>query len=102
MIYKLFLSVLFVSVFYIAPVNAQFVSQREAAYFAVLKAVADYKLNDEEHKDEVDQLREDERFNKKLANMMEKLTNKKSKNSQNQKIYKILFQAGKQIYNELN
>ena len=33
---------------------------------------------------------------------MEKLNNDKSKNSTNRRIYNILRQAGKQIYNELN
>ena len=32
--------------------KAQMSSQKEAAYFAVLKAVANYKINDEENKKE--------------------------------------------------
>ena len=44
----------------------------------------------------------DERFNEKVAKLMSELTNSKSKNSKNKKIYNILYQAGKQLYNELN
>ena len=44
----------------------------------------------------------DERFNEKVAKLMSELTNSKSKNSKNKKIYNILHQAGKQLYNELN
>ena len=82
--------------------KAQMSSQKEAAYFAVLKAVANYKINDEENKKEMEQLRQDENFNNKLQKMMSKLENKKSKNNTNQKIYNILRNAGKQIYDELD
>jgi len=34
--------------------------------------------------------------------MMEKVSNTKSKDNKNQKIYNILRQAGKQIYDELS
>ena len=82
--------------------KAQLSAQKDAAYFAVLKAVADYKINDDENKKQVQQLREDQKFNDKLNKMMEKLDNSRSKNATNRRIYNILRQAGKQIYNELD
>ena len=51
---------------------------------------------------DLDALRENANFNKKLARMMTKLSNNRSKDSKNTKIYKILIKAGKDIYNELN
>ena len=102
MISKAILSALFVSTVFIMPAKAQYTAQKDAAYLAVLKAVANYKIDDEDNKKQVAELREDAKFNKKLEKMMEKLTNTKSKDSKNQRIYKILLQAGKQIYNELD
>ena len=102
MISKAILSAIFASTILIMPVKAQYTAQKDAAYFAVLKAVANYKIDDEEHKKEVEELRNDERFNEKVAKLMSELTNSKSKNSKNKKIYNILHQAGKQLYNELN
>ena len=83
-------------------VNAQFTAQKDASYIATLKAVLDFKMSDEENLKELDSLRENANFNKKLARMMKKLSNKRSKDSTNTKIYKILIKAGKDIYNELN
>ena len=59
-------------------------------------------MNDEENLKNLEVLRNNQRFKQKLANMLEKLSNEKSKNSQNKKIYTILIKAGKDIYNELN
>ena len=102
MMYKttffVFMAVMFAS----GVVNAQYSAQKDAAYFAVLKAVADYKIDDDEHLQKIQQLREDKVFNEKLKKMMEKLDNSKSKNAKNQRVYNILRQAGKEIYNELN
>lgn len=85
----------------VEPARAQYSSQMDAAYLATLKAVADYKINDEENLDEVEELRQDERFNKKLRKMLNKLDNRKSKNSENKRVYEILKKAGRDIYNEL-
>lgn len=69
---------------------------------ATLKAVTDYKINDEENLKKVEQLRQDARFNRKLSRMLEKLQNTKTKDSKNQRIYKILLNAGEEIYKELD
>ena len=82
--------------------KAQLSSQKEAAYFATVKAVANFKINDEENLKEIEQLRNDERFNEKLRKMLSKLDNKKNKNKINQKVYNILRNAGKQICEELD
>jgi hypothetical protein len=82
--------------------TAQYSAQREAMYMATLKAVADYKINDEENLRNVESLRENQRFNRDLTKMLSKLSNRRTKDSVNERVYKILLQAGKEIYNELN
>lgn len=97
----LFLALLF-TVILSLPVSAQFAAQQEAQYMATLKAVVNYKIDDEENLRDIEALRENRRFNQKLARMMEKLQNTRTKNSTNRRVYNILLQAGKQIYNELD
>ncbi len=99
---KIFYLILFAFLIQIPCAKAQLASQKEAAYIATLKAVADFKINDEENLSELESLRENERFKQKLNRMMNKLSNSRSKNSTNERIYKILIKAGKDIYNELN
>ena len=84
------------------PAQAQYASQKEADYMATLKAVTDYKMNDEENIKDIEKLRQDEKFNKKLQKMLDQLSNTRSKNSKNRRIYNILQKAGKDIYDELS
>ena len=80
------------------PVNAQMSSTKDAQYLATIKAVANYKINDEEELRNVERLRQNERFNRDLQNMMSKLQNSKNKDSKNKKVLSILKAAGKEIY----
>lgn len=82
--------------------QAQYAAQREAMYIATLKAVVDYKIDDEENLRDVESLRQNQRFNRDLSKMLSKLSNRRTKNSTNSRVYRILLQAGKEIYNELN
>ena len=91
-----------ISTFWILPARAQFAAQQEAQYMATLKAVVNYKIDDEENLRDIEKLRQNQAFNRKLARMMEKLQNTRTKNSTNNRIYNILLRAGKDIYNELN
>ena len=81
--------------------EAQFTSQNDAAYLATIKAVSDYKIDDEEDVKNVEKLRQDERFNKKLSKMLAKLSNNRNKDAKNRRVYNILKRAGKEIYDEL-
>ena len=81
---------------------AQYSAQNEAKYMATLKAVVDYKINDEENYADIESLRESRRFNQDLTKMLAKLSNRRTKNSTNSRVYKILLKAGKDVYNELN
>ena len=99
---KILYVIFFAFLFNIGYANAQYTTQKDASYLATLKAVLDFKMNDEENLSELDALRENERFKQKLARMMTKLSNNRSKDSKNNRIYKILIKAGKDIYNELN
>lgn len=85
----------------VSPAQAQYSSTKNAQYLATIKAVANYKINDEEEFRNVERLRQDARFNEKLQSMLNKLQNSKTKNSDNKKILKILENAGKEIYNIL-
>ena len=82
-----------------APVMS---SQKEAAYFATLKAVLDYKMQDEKIKDDLEKLMQNKKFNAWLEKSLSELSNAKNKNGKNQNIYNILHDSGAQIYNQLN
>lgn len=84
------------------PCSAQMAATKDAQYLAIVKAVSNYKIDDEEQVKNVEKLRENKRFNDKLTKMMEKLSNGRSKNSKNQQVYDILLNAGKQIDKILN
>lgn len=99
---KILYIIFFAFLFSINCANAQYTTQKDASYIATLKAVLDYKMDDEENTKELADLRENKRFNLKLAQMMKKLSNNRTKDSKNSRIYKILIRAGKDIYNELN
>lgn len=81
--------------------EAQFAATKEAQYLAVIKAVADYKIDDEEQLKNVESLRENANFNRKLQKMLDKLSNSRSKNADNRRVLQILERAGKEIYDLL-
>lgn len=99
---KKFLLLLILSCLLTSPAFAQYTAQKEAQYIATLKAVTDYKINDVENLKNVQKLREDARFNRRLSKMLEKLQNTRTKDSRNQRIYDILLKAGEEIYKELD
>ncbi len=99
---KKFLLLLILSCLLASPAFAQYTAQKEAQYIATLKAVTDYKINDAENLKNVQKLREDARFNRRLSKMLEKLQNTRTKDSRNQRIYDILLKAGEEIYKELD
>lgn len=78
-------------------VNAQYSASKEAQYLAIVKAVADYKIDDEEHLRKMEKLRENEKFNRDLYSMIQKLDNSRRKDSTNRKVLQILENAGKQL-----
>ena len=94
---KLFFLVM-VGVFLSGMAQAQYSASKKAQYLATIKAVANYKINDEEEIDDVEKLRQNARFNQKLQKMLNKLQNTRTKNSDNRKVLKILEDAGEQIY----
>jgi len=51
--------------------NAQMAATRDAQYIAVLRAVVNYKIDDEENIRNIERLREDRRFNEKVQKMLE-------------------------------
>ena len=85
-----------------AKLHAQSLSEMDAVYLATLKAVVDYKIDDEQTLQQVEKLRDDEKFNQKLRKMLGELDNGKRKNAKNKRVFEILKTTGKKIYNELN
>ena len=81
---------------------AQYAATQDAQYLAVIKAVADYKIDDEKEFDNIEKLRQDERFRRKLYKMMQKLNNNKSRDATNQRVFQVLRRAGKEIYDILD
>lgn len=84
------------------PADAQFTAQNDAKYLATLKAVVNYKINDEEHLKDVESLRQNQRFNQQLQRMLNKLDNRRTKNSTNRQVLQILEKAGEDIYKLLD
>ncbi len=99
---KWFLGVFLIGVLLGTPAKAQYAAQNDAKYMATLKAVVNYKIDDEENLSNIESLRENRRFNQQLQRMLNKLQNTRTKNSTNRRVYDILLRAGKQIYNELD
>lgn len=89
---------------YITPATAApfTYSQKEAAYFAMLKAVVDYKMEDEEIRQDLEKLRRNKKFNTWLTKKLDDISNQKNKTGKDKNIYNILFDAGAQIYSQLN
>jgi len=94
--------VMAVTVLAAGDVNAQYSASKDAQYLAVIKAVANVKINDEENLRQVEKLRESEAFNRKLQKMLDKLDNSRNKDGTNRKVLQILERAGKDIYNLLD
>lgn len=59
--------------------------------------IADHKMTDQEHIQNIEALREDEKFNQKLQRMVEALENTRVKNTKNREVLKILEKAGEDI-----
>lgn len=59
--------------------SAQFSAQKDAQYIATLKAVVNYKINDEENLKDIESLRQNQAFNQKLQRMLNKLQNTRTK-----------------------
>lgn len=99
---KLYLLIVLFSLVLTGTAHAQFAAQRDAANMIITKVIADYKLGDDEYLSDVNALREDQRFTQKLEKMLQELQNTHSKNSKNQRIVKILQDAGAEIDKVLN
>ncbi len=96
-------AVLFLGMFVFSqPASAQYTAQRDAQYMATLKAVVNYKINDEENIKDIEKLRENDAFNRKMTRMMNKLQNTRNKDATNRRIYEILLRAGRDIYKQLD
>lgn len=81
------------------PASAQFAATQDAQYIATLRAVLNYKIDDEENIRNIEKLREDKWFNQKLTRMLDKLQNTRSKmRPQPPGFMIILIKAGRDIY----
>ena len=82
--------------------NAQFSASKDAQYLATIKAVSNYKIEDEELSRDIEKLRQNKAFNEKLQKMLNKLSNRRTKDTTNRKVLQILEEAGEQIYKLLD
>lgn len=99
---KRLLFVFLLSLMFISPASAQYASQQDAQYIATLKAVVNYKIDDQENIKAIEALRQDKRFNQKLSRMLDKLSNERTKDTKNRQVLKILEKAGEDIYKLLD
>ena len=99
---KKFLLLLILSCLLASPAFAQYTAQKEAQYIATLKAVVNYKINDEEIIKDIESLRQNKAFNQKLQRMLNKLQNTRTKNNTNTRVQQILEKAGQDIYRLLD
>ena len=99
---KLIFALLLAMFCMITSAQAQMSATKDAQYIAVLRAVVNYKIDDEENIRNIERLREDKRFNAKVQKMLDKLSNDRSKNTTNRRVLQILEQAGKDLYNLLD
>lgn len=81
---------------------AQFSAQKDAQYIATLRAVVNYKIDDEENIKDIESLRKNKAFNQKLQRMLDKLQNTRTKNTTNRKVQEILEKAGQDLYRLLD
>ena len=84
------------------PTQAQYSASKKAQYVATLKAVTNYKIEDEEIIRDIEKLRENRGFNENLQRKLDKLSNRRTKDTTNRKILKIIEDAGEQIYKLLD
>ena len=86
----------------ITPARAQYSASKDAQYMATLKAVTNYKIEDEEIERDIEKLRQNRVFKEKLQKMLNKLSNRRTKDTTNRKVLKVLEDAGEQIYKLLD
>lgn len=84
-------------VLFISPAQAQFSASKKAQSIATLKAVVNYKINDENIEKDVEKLRENKNFNERLQKKLNKLDNKRTQDSVNRNVMKVLEKAGEEI-----
>lgn len=96
---KFLFGVLVLSAIILCPqyANAQAASQAKASYIATLSAVMNVKINDEDVASDLNKLRQNKSFLKKLQKKLNKLSNSSSKNTTNKKVMDILEKAGKDL-----
>ena len=87
---------------YARTIAAQYSAQNEAKYIATLKAVVNYKIDDQENIRDIEALRQNRQFNEKLQRMLDKLSNERTKDAKNRRVLKVLEQAGEEIYKILD
>ena len=96
------IAILLFLLLFVSPVQAQFSASKNAQYIATLKAVTNYKIDDEEINKDIEKLRQNKMFVERLQKMLDKLSNRRTKDSTNRKVLKILEKAGEDIYKLLD
>ena len=94
--HKIFIIIGLITMFCL-PAQAQYSASSKAQHLAVLKAVVNYKINDEERINDIEKLRENRVFVEKVQKMLDKLKNTRTKDATNRRVLQILENAGNEL-----
>lgn len=75
--------------------------EKKARNILIVKQVADFKIGDEKLAKDFETVESNREFERKMAKIMEKLNNKKMRDSKNREVINILNEAGDKLYNLL-
>lgn len=75
--------------------------EKKARNILIVQRVADFKIGDEKLTKEFETVESTNEFERKMAKIMEKLSNKKMRDSKNKEVINILNEAGDKLYNLL-
>lgn len=75
--------------------------EKKARNILVVKQVADFKIGDEKLAKDFEMVESTKEFERKMAKIMENLSNKKMRDYKNREVINILNEAGDKLYNLL-
>ena len=82
--------------------QAQSTAQRRVSNIIIVKVISEHKMDDEELARDIEALRDNDRFNRRLQRMLDQVQNTRTKNARNRELMRILERAGQDIDRLLN
>lgn len=99
---KACLFVFVLSLLMTSSAEAQFAAQRDASHMIIVRVISEAKMEDQEFIRDIEDLRENQQFNRRLERMLGQISNERTKNARNREVVRILQQAGRDIERALN